>query len=101
MSVPSARRLSSRARATSVLCENAQSATSRFPVALSTSAAGAAFNSIAVALGSPTVVLESGLDTYGSLAWASVHDSIAATTRVCAYSRAGIMWSDPASGPLE
>ena len=51
--------------------------------------------------GSPTVVLESGLDTYGSLAWASVHDSIAATTRVCAYSRAGIMWSDPTSGPFD
>lgn len=48
--------------------------------------------------GSPTVVLESGLDTYGSLSWASVHDSIASTTRVCAYSRAGIMWSDPATG---
>jgi pimeloyl-ACP methyl ester carboxylesterase len=45
--------------------------------------------------GSPTVVLESGLDAYGSLAWMMVHDSIAATTRVCAYSRAGIMWSDP------
>ena len=51
--------------------------------------------------GSPTVVLESGLDTYGSLAWASVHDSIAATTRVCAYSRAGIMWSDPTSGSFD
>ena len=48
--------------------------------------------------GSPTVVLESGLDTYGSLSWAAVHDSIAKTTRVCAYSRAGIMWSDPATG---
>jgi pimeloyl-ACP methyl ester carboxylesterase len=45
--------------------------------------------------GAPTVVLESGLDTFGSLSWAAVHDSIAATTRVCAYSRAGIMWSDP------
>jgi pimeloyl-ACP methyl ester carboxylesterase len=43
--------------------------------------------------GTPTVVLESGLDIYGSLAWSSVHDSIAATTRVCAYSRRGIMWS--------
>lgn len=52
-------------------------------------------------VGSPTVVLESGLDTYGSLAWASVHDSIATTTRVCAYSRAGIMWSDPATGPFD
>jgi pimeloyl-ACP methyl ester carboxylesterase len=46
--------------------------------------------------GSPTVVLESGLDFYGSLAWAAVHDSIARSTRVCAYSRAGVMWSDPA-----
>jgi pimeloyl-ACP methyl ester carboxylesterase len=45
--------------------------------------------------GSPTVVLESGLDILGSLSWMSVHDSIAQTTRVCAYSRAGIMWSEP------
>jgi len=45
--------------------------------------------------GSPTVVFESGLDNFGSLAWASVHDSIAKNTRACAYSRAGIMWSDP------
>jgi pimeloyl-ACP methyl ester carboxylesterase len=51
--------------------------------------------------GSPTVVLESGLDIYGSLAWAAVHDSLAANTRVCAYSRAGIMWSDPARGPFD
>lgn len=51
--------------------------------------------------GSPTVVLESGLDNYGSLAWAAVHDSIARVTRVCAYSRAGIMWSDQASGPFD
>jgi pimeloyl-ACP methyl ester carboxylesterase len=45
--------------------------------------------------GSPTVVLESGLDALGSLSWAAVHDEIAQTTRVCAYSRAGILWSDP------
>jgi pimeloyl-ACP methyl ester carboxylesterase len=45
--------------------------------------------------GSPTVVLESGLDTLGSLSWATVHDAIAQTTRICAYSRAGILWSDP------
>ena len=45
--------------------------------------------------GSPTVVLESGLDILGSLSWMSVHDSMARTTRVCAYSRAGIMWSEP------
>jgi pimeloyl-ACP methyl ester carboxylesterase len=45
--------------------------------------------------GSPTVVFESGLDNFGSLSWSSVHDSIAKNTRACAYSRAGIMWSDP------
>ena len=47
--------------------------------------------------GSPTVVLVSGLDTFGALSWTAVHDSIARTTRTCAYSRAGIMWSD--AGP--
>jgi pimeloyl-ACP methyl ester carboxylesterase len=49
--------------------------------------------------GSPTVVFESGLDIYGSLSWATIHDSIAAGTRACAYDRAGIMWSDPSPGP--
>ena len=49
--------------------------------------------------GSPVVVLEAGLDMYGSLSWATVHDSLARTTRVCAYSRAGVMWSDPHDGP--
>lgn len=51
--------------------------------------------------GSPTVVLESGLDTYGSLSWTLVHDSIATTTRTCAYSRAGVMWSDAARGAFD
>lgn len=45
--------------------------------------------------GSPTVVFESGLDMSGSLSWSMVHGEIATTTRACAYSRAGIMWSDP------
>jgi pimeloyl-ACP methyl ester carboxylesterase len=51
--------------------------------------------------GSPTVVLESGLDNFGSLSWAAVHDSIATTTRVCAYSRAGVMWSDASNAPFD
>ena len=51
--------------------------------------------------GSPIVVLESGLDNLGSLSWVAVHDSIAATTRVCAYSRAGIMWSDASDAPFD
>jgi pimeloyl-ACP methyl ester carboxylesterase len=45
--------------------------------------------------GSPTVVLESGLDINGSLAWMSVHDSLATKSRTCAWSRPGIMWSQP------
>lgn len=49
--------------------------------------------------GTPVVVLVSGLDTGGAMAWSAVHDSLAATTRTCAYSRAGIMWSDAATGP--
>ena len=49
--------------------------------------------------GSPTVVFESGLDIYGSLSWSRVHDAMAKTTRACAYSRAGIMWSDASTVP--
>lgn len=51
--------------------------------------------------GSPTVVLEAGLDYLGSLSWSAVHDSLARTTRVCAYSRAGVMWSDVAPGAFD
>lgn len=51
--------------------------------------------------GAPTVVLESGLDPLGSLSWVAVHDSMALSTRVCAYSRAGVMWSDPAVGAFD
>ena len=49
--------------------------------------------------GSPTVIFESGLDMSGSLSWSAVHDEIAKTTRACAYSRAGIMWSDAHDAP--
>jgi pimeloyl-ACP methyl ester carboxylesterase len=48
--------------------------------------------------GSPTVILESGLDMMGSLSWSAVQDAMATTTRTCAYSRRGIMWSAPSSG---
>src|ERR1700722_8865263 len=51
--------------------------------------------------GTPTVVFEAGLDTMGSLSWSAVHDAIAATTRACAYSRAGVMWSEPRAGNFE
>jgi pimeloyl-ACP methyl ester carboxylesterase len=51
--------------------------------------------------GAPTVVFEAGLDTMGSLSWSAVHDAIAATTRACAYSRAGVMWSERRGGKFE
>jgi pimeloyl-ACP methyl ester carboxylesterase len=50
--------------------------------------------------GTPTVVFESGLDGLGSLSWVSVHGDIAKITRACAYSRAGLMWSDMADRPF-
>jgi pimeloyl-ACP methyl ester carboxylesterase len=49
--------------------------------------------------GAPTVVFEAGLDPSGSLGWSAVHDSVAKGTRACAYSRAGVMWSDARPGP--
>ncbi len=51
--------------------------------------------------GAPIVVFEAGLDTMGSLSWSAVHDAVAATTRACAYSRSGIMWSEPRAGKFE
>jgi pimeloyl-ACP methyl ester carboxylesterase len=48
--------------------------------------------------GTPTVVLESGLDTFGAMTWATVQPAIARTARVCSYDRAGIGWSEPRAG---
>jgi pimeloyl-ACP methyl ester carboxylesterase len=47
--------------------------------------------------GSPTVVLDAGLGAF-SLDWGAVQPEIATSTRVCAYDRAGLGWSEP--GPL-
>lgn len=49
--------------------------------------------------GTPVVVFEAGRDMNGSLSWFRVHDEVARSTRACAYSRAGILWSDPTPGP--
>jgi pimeloyl-ACP methyl ester carboxylesterase len=48
--------------------------------------------------GSPVVLLESGIAA-SSLSWAVVQPEIAKFTRVCAYDRAGLAWSDAASCP--
>jgi pimeloyl-ACP methyl ester carboxylesterase len=50
-------------------------------------------------IGAPVVVFEAGLDINGALSWSAVHAGVAQTTRACAYSRAGILWSDPRQGP--
>jgi len=47
--------------------------------------------------GSPTVVLEAGAGDF-SLAWSLVQPEVAQTTRVCAYDRVGLGWSE--RGPL-
>lgn len=47
-----------------------------------------------VGTGSPTVILDAGLGGT-SLDWSLVQPELGATTRVCAYDRAGMGWSDP------
>lgn len=49
--------------------------------------------------GLPVVVFEAGRDLAGSLSWDLVHDHVARFTRACAYSRAGILWSEPKKPP--
>jgi pimeloyl-ACP methyl ester carboxylesterase len=48
--------------------------------------------------GRPIVLLESGIAA-SSLSWTLVQPEVAKFTRVCAYDRAGLAWSDPASSP--
>jgi len=50
--------------------------------------------------GSPTVILESGLANPSSI-WGWVQPEVAHTTRVCAYDRAGVGWSDPGPEPRD
>ena len=48
--------------------------------------------------GTPFVLLEAGVAA-SSLGWSRVQPDVARFTRVCAYDRAGLAWSDPASSP--
>jgi len=50
--------------------------------------------------GGPTVVLLNGLGETSPL-WARVAPAVAATTRVCAYDRAGQAWSDDSPNPAD
>ena len=51
-----------------------------------------------VGAGSPTVVLDAGLGG-SSLDWSLVQAELGRSTRVCAYDRAGMGWSDPSPKP--
>jgi pimeloyl-ACP methyl ester carboxylesterase len=48
--------------------------------------------------GTPEVILESGADPSGSALWQPIHQAISTFTRVCAYDRAGLMWSERSDG---
>jgi pimeloyl-ACP methyl ester carboxylesterase len=50
--------------------------------------------------GSPTVILESALGAMSSH-WVRVQQQVAKTTRVCAYDRAGLGWSEPGPEPRD
>ena len=51
-------------------------------------------------VGSPTVVLESGLGE-SSFYWARISAAVATSTRVCVYDRAGRGWSEAAPAPQD
>lgn len=51
--------------------------------------------------GTPTILLEAGLDAGGSSTWDGVFDELSTLSRVCAYDRAGMMWSEPRSSPRD
>lgn len=48
--------------------------------------------------GAPLVLFEAGIAA-SSVSWAAVRPDVARVTRVCAYDRAGLAWSEPASCP--
>jgi pimeloyl-ACP methyl ester carboxylesterase len=50
--------------------------------------------------GSPTILIESGLGASSPM-WQKVQPGLAETTRVCAYDRAGLGWSEPQPGPRD
>ncbi|NNG16701.1 MAG: alpha/beta hydrolase [Gemmatimonadales bacterium] len=51
--------------------------------------------------GTPTILLESGLDDRGSWGWDHILDELSQVSRVCTYDRAGIIWSEPREGPRD
>jgi pimeloyl-ACP methyl ester carboxylesterase len=60
--------------------------------------AGAASHLYCTGQGTPTVLLEGGLDPEGTQGWSLVQPRVAEVTRVCSYDRGGIMWSAARDG---
>ncbi|HMS03581.1 MAG TPA: alpha/beta fold hydrolase [Gemmatimonadaceae bacterium] len=48
----------------------------------------------------PTVLFESGAGADGALEWTAVQDALGPDVQSCAYSRAGVLWSDPDARPM-
>lgn len=61
---------------------------------------GRRLNLYCLGSGAPTVLMDGGL-AESTLAWAKVQPAIARTTRVCAYDRAGVGFSDPGPFPRD
>lgn len=59
---------------------------------------GHRLHAVCAGCGTPVVVLESGIAA-SSLSWARTQPEMARFTRVCAYDRAGLAWSDLATTP--
>lgn len=68
------------------------------PPGLLVDVGGHRLHAVCTGRGRPVVLLESGIAA-SSLSWAVVQPEIATFTRVCAYDRAGLAWSDVASCP--
>jgi pimeloyl-ACP methyl ester carboxylesterase len=51
--------------------------------------------------GTPTILLESGMDDRGSWGWENLLDELSQVSRACAYDRAGFIWSEPREGPRD
>jgi len=57
-------------------------------------------NVFCIGEGSPTVLLDSGLNGF-SIDWAAMQKGVAKFTRVCSYDRAGWGFSDPPTAPMD
>lgn len=49
--------------------------------------------------GGPTVVFESGLDSFGHLSWYKVEEIVSRFSTTVSYDRAGLLWSERGSSP--